>query len=70
MPAGRGLGAVGIADDLREALAVAQIDEDDSAMVTAPLRPTTEGDDLPVEDGVELSAVMATHAASRKSQVE
>ena len=38
-----GLGAVRVADDLRQALAVAQIDEDHPAMIPPPMHPPHQG---------------------------
>ena len=55
------LGAIRIADDLRQALAVAQVDEDHAAVVAAAMRPAAQGDDLVDEAGVDLAAVMGTH---------
>jgi hypothetical protein len=40
-------GLVRIEHDLQQPLAIAQIDEDDAAMVTAAMRPTGDRDDLP-----------------------
>ena len=54
---------------MRQTFAVAQVDEDDAAMVTAAVSPAAQGDDLPVEGGVELSAIMGTHEAFRLIQV-
>jgi hypothetical protein len=59
-----GLGAIRVADDLGQAFAVAQVDEDDAAVVAATVGPAAQGDDLAVEGGVELSAVMGTHGNS------
>ena len=47
-------GAVGIAHDLRQAFAVAQVDEDHAAVVAAAVRPAGQRDGL-----VELAAVDA-----------
>jgi hypothetical protein len=56
------LGTVRVADDLGQAFAVAQVDEDDAAVVAATVSPAAQGDLLADEGGVELSAVMSTHA--------
>ena len=58
------LGPVGIADDLGDAFAVAQVDEDHAAMVAAAMVPAAEGDDLVDMAGIELAAVMGTHGGS------
>ena len=63
------VGTIRIANHLRQAFAVAQVDEDDAAVVTATMCPAAQGDDLPVEGGVELSAIMGTHEAFRLIQV-
>ena len=55
------VGTVRIADDLGQAFAVAQVDEDDAAMVAAAMRPAGEGDDLIDMGGVYMAAVMGTH---------
>ena len=39
---GEGGGAIGIADDLHEAFAVAQVDEDDAAVVAAAMDPARQ----------------------------
>ena len=51
---GEGRGAIGIADDLHEAFAVAQVDEDDAAVVAAAMDPAGQRDGL-----VEIAAVDA-----------
>ena len=63
------VGAIRVADDLRQAFAVAQVDEDHAAVVAATMCPAAQGDGLPVEGGVELAAVMGTHEAFRLIQV-
>ena len=40
-------GAVGIADDLHEAFAVAQVDEDHAAVIAAPMHPARQRDVWP-----------------------
>ena len=54
-------GIVGIGDDLDDALVIAKIDEDDSAVVAARVDPSAERDG-PAEQGlVDETAVMGTH---------
>ena len=55
------LGTVGIADDLRQPLAVAQVDEDHPAVVAAAMRPAAQADGLIELVGVEQSAIMSSH---------
>ena len=61
---GEHLRAVRIADDLGQAFAVAQVDENHSAVVAPAMGPAAQGDFLADELSVELSAVMSTHAGS------
>jgi len=44
---GKQLGIVRIEHDLQQAFAVAQVDEDDSAMVAPPVHPARQSDGLP-----------------------
>ena len=44
---GKHRGLVGVEHDLQQTLAIAQVDEDDAAMVAAAMRPAGHGDDLP-----------------------
>ena len=62
-PLGQREGVVGVGIDhhLREAFAVAQIDEDHAAVVTATVDPTAQGHGLVDMGGVDLTAVMAAH---------
>ncbi len=45
-------GLVGVEDDLQQALAIAQVDENDAAVIAAAVRPAGDGDDLPVSDSL------------------
>ena len=58
---GEGLLAIGIADHLHQALAVAQVDEDHAAMVAAAVGPAVEGHGLAEETGVGAAAVFGAH---------
>ena len=58
---GKGLGAVGVADHLDQALAVAQVDEDDPTVVAAAVGPAKQGDDLVEVGGVDSPAVIGAH---------
>src|SRR5579862_7121987 len=51
-------GAIGIADDLNESLAVAQINEDDAAVVTASVYPAAHRDGLAKAFSVDATAVI------------
>ena len=58
--------AIRIADDLHEALAVAQVDEDDAAMVAAAVDPAGERDGLGEMAAVDATAVVgAFHGGLR-----
>ncbi len=50
--------AVGVADDLHEALAVAQVDEDDAAVVAAAVDPAHQRDGLVQMAAVDAAAVV------------
>ena len=52
---------VGIKHHLQQALAIAQVDEDDAAMIAPPMHPAGHLDLLVRERRIDLSAVMATH---------
>ena len=56
-----GLGAVRVADDLHQAFAVAQVDEDHAAVVAAAVHPAEQGDGLAQVLERDLAAVAATH---------
>ena len=60
-------GAIGIADDLHEAFAVAQVDEDDAAVVAAAMDPAHQRDGLAEVAAVDAAAVVsAFHASLRR----
>src|SRR6185436_6259030 len=61
---GKGACPIRVAHHLRQAFAVAQVDEDDAAMVAAAVRPAAERDDTLDERGGELAAVMSAHGYS------
>ena len=52
------VGAVGIAHDLHDALAVAQIDEDDAAVVAPPVHPAHDGHVLAEIAPVDAAAII------------
>ena len=52
-------GAVGIADDLHEAFAVAQVDEDHAAVVAAAMHPARQRDGLAEVAAVDAAAVVS-----------
>ena len=55
------LGAIGIEDDLQQALAIAQVDEDDATVIAAPVYPPGNRD-CPADLGtVDVAAVMTAH---------
>ncbi len=58
------LGGVRIEHHLQQTFAVAQVDEDHSAMVTATMHPTGNGDLLAREFFVDESAVVGAHGAN------
>ncbi len=60
------LGAVGIAHHLHQALAVAQVDEDDATVVAAAMHPAADGDDLVEVGGGDFSAVVSSHFVFRR----
>ncbi len=55
---GEGRGAVGIADDLHQAFAVAQVDEDDAAVIAAAMDPAAHLDGLAQSLAVDAAAVV------------
>ena len=60
-------GAVRVADDLHETLAIAQVDEDDAAMIAAAMDPARQRDGLGKEAAVDAAAVVgAFHVRLRK----
>mmetsp|Transcript_59429 Transcript_59429/g.140492 ORF Transcript_59429/g.140492 Transcript_59429/m.140492 type:complete len:270 (-) Transcript_59429:3023-3832(-) len=59
------VGAVGVADDLHEALAVAQVDEDDATVVTAAMGPAHQGHGLVEQLFADLAGIAGTHGVLR-----
>ena len=57
------VGAVGVADDLHQAFAVAQVDEDDAAMVAPAMRPAHQRDGLAEQRFADEAAVGGSHAS-------
>ena len=55
------VGAIRIAHHLRQAFAVAQVDEDHPAVVAAAMCPAAQGDGLAEVGNIELSAIMSSH---------
>ena len=56
--------AIGIADHLRQALAVAQVDEDHAAVVAAAVRPAGAASRVwPTSAALDLAAVVGAHLA-------
>ena len=62
---GEDLGTIGVEDDLQQALTIAQIDEDDAAVVASPVHPAANGDLFADQALVYLSAIMAAHGSLR-----
>ena len=59
--------AIGIADDLQQSLAVAQVDENNTAVVAATMDPAADGDDLAESGAVDAAAVVsAFHVLLRR----
>ena len=58
---GERLRRVGIAHDLHEAFAVAQVDEDDAAVVAPAVHPAVQRDGLSEMCAAHEAAVFATH---------
>jgi hypothetical protein len=56
-----GLRGVRVDDHLDRAFTVAQVDEDDPAVVAAAMRPAAQGDDVAGVRAVDGAAVMGTH---------
>ena len=54
-------GAVGVAHDLHEAFAVAQIDKDNAAVVAPAIDPAAQGNGLPHQGFSNLTAINRTH---------
>ena len=55
------LGSVRVEHDLQQSLAVAQVDEDDAAMVTAAMGPSGDGNHLANQGLADVSAIMSAH---------
>ena len=53
--------AIGIEHDLQQTFAIAQVDEDDAAMIAAAMDPASDADFLADEGFVDLTAVVGTH---------
>ena len=64
---GESRGAIGIADDLHQSFAVAQVDEDHAAVVAAAMDPAADGDGLAEAGAVDAAAVVgAFHVLLRR----
>ena len=61
-------GAVGVADDLHQAFAVAQVDEDHAAMVAAAVRPAHQRHGLAEQRFADQAAVGCSHAIAPDSR--
>ena len=57
----KGLLGIGVENDLYQARAVAQIDEDDAAVIAPPVNPAAQHDLLAEQGLGDLTAVVATH---------
>ena len=64
-----GLRRVGVEDDLQQPRAVAQVDEDHAAVVTAAVHPAGRLDGAAREGLVDFSAVMCAHGQSARCYV-
>lgn len=60
-------GAIGVADDLGQPFTIAQVDENDPAVVAPAMCPATQGDFLADRLGIELSAIMGSHGNEKGS---
>jgi hypothetical protein len=63
------LGDAGLENDLGHALAVAEIDEDDGAMVAPPMDPSHQNRALAVITGAELSASVCAAKVAEKVEL-
>ncbi len=63
---GEHAGSVRIEHDLQQAVAIAQVHEDDAAVVAATVDPAGDRDRLTDERLVDLTAVMGTHGSPRR----
>ena len=61
-------GRTGVEHDLDDALPVAQVDEDDAAVVAAVGHPAAQGDLGPFVAGPETAGVMGSHAHRPRSR--
>ncbi len=64
---GEHVGAIGVADHLHVAFAVAQVDEDHAAVVAAAIDPAAEGDGLAQQGFGHETAIVRTHGHGRSS---
>ena len=67
---GEGRGAIGIADDLHQTFAIAQIDENDAAVIAAPMHPAADGDRLGQELAVDAPAVVGAFQVSLRRIIQ
>ena len=58
---GENLGPIGVENHLQQALSIAQIDKDDTAVVAPPVDPAANLDFLADERLVNLAAILCTH---------
>ncbi len=59
--------AVGVADHLHVAFAVAQVDKDDAAVVAAAVDPTRQGDGLAQQGFGDKTAIVGAHGHGKTS---
>ena len=50
-----------VENDLKKSLAVAQVDEDDTAVIAPAMRPAGHGDDLADQRFADLTAIVSAH---------
>ena len=58
---GKGLGAIGVANDLHQTLAVTQVNKNDTTMVTAAMGPAHQGHGLAEQRFAHKAAVSCSH---------
>ena len=59
--------AIGVADDLQQTFAVAQIDENDAPVVAAAMNPSADGNDLAESGTVDAATIVsASHVLLRR----
>ena len=64
---GKSNGAIGVADDLQQSFAIAQVDENDAAVVAAAMNPAADGDDLAEPGTVDAATIIsAFHVLLRR----